>query len=538
MAPVKAGILDAPRIVLNPSFCSRRDRSSGFLDRPEFLDRINAKKARCAPPRTVQPEFQTMRFLVNLAVALLFFGAVARVTAAGQLAGEGLPNFVIVYSDDLGYGDIGCFGAVGVRTPNLDRMAHDGRRFTSFCVAQGVCSASRTALLTGCYPNRVGILGALGPKSQIGISDHELTLAQILKPRGYHTAIFGKWHLGHHPQFLPTHHGFDEYLGLPYSNDMGPRPGQAADDHPPLPLIEGDRVIETNPDISQLTSRYTDRAVKFIDAHHNEPFFLYVPHTMPHVPLGVSAKFRGKSKRGPYGDVIEEIDWSVGQILAALDRHGLNERTLVVFASDNGPWLSYGDHAGSAGPLREGKGTTWEGGVREPCVMRWTGKIPAGTVCTDLAATIDILPTFAALAGAALPSDRIIDGKDIRPLLFGEPGAKCPHEAYYYYWNNGLEAIRSGPWKLHFPHAFQSLVGKGGTGGRPAPYTKRTTDLALYDLETDIGESTNVAVVHADVVARLEKLAESARDDLGDTLTKRKGKNVRLPGKLSSPAAK
>jgi arylsulfatase A-like enzyme len=236
---------------------------------------------------------------------------------------------------------------------------------------------------------------------------------------------------------------------------MGPRRGQSARDpraNPPLPLIEGDRVVERNPDISQLTTRYTERAVKFIDAHHDGPFFLYVPHTMPHVPLGVSAKFRGKSGRGLYGDVIEEIDWSVGQILAALDRHGLNERTLVIFASDNGPWLSYGDHAGSAGPLREGKGTTWEGGVREPCVMRWTGKIPAGTTCTELAATIDILPTFAALAGAPVSTDRIIDGKDIRPLLFGQPGAKCPHEAYYYYWNNALEAIRSGPWKLHFPH--------------------------------------------------------------------------------------
>jgi len=272
--------------------------------------------------------------------------------------------------------------------------------------------------------------------------------------------------------------------------------------------------------------------VKFIDAHHNEPFFLYVPLTMPHVPLGVSSKFRGKSDRGLYGDVIEEIDWSVGQILTALDRHGLNERTLVIFASDNGPWLSYGDHAGSAGPLREGKGTTWEGGVREPCVMRWTGKIPAGTTCTELAATIDILPTFAALAGAAVSSDRIIDGKDIRPLIFGEQGAKCPHEAYYYYWNNGLEAIRSGPWKLHFPHTYRSLKGKGGTGGKPARYVELTTKLALYDLESDVGETKDVSGEHSDVVARLEKLAQSAREDLGDSLTKRKGKNVRPPGKL------
>ncbi|HUE12808.1 MAG TPA: sulfatase [Planctomycetaceae bacterium] len=478
-----------------------------------------------------------MKWLALAALALAAFGFDTQTAMAGpsEQGTAPLPNFVIVYADDLGYGDLGCFGAVGIRTPNLDRMAQEGRRFTSFCVAQGVCSASRTALLTGCYPNRVGILGALGPQSRIGISDEERTIAQVLKQRGYHTAIFGKWHLGHHRRFLPTHHGFDEYLGLPYSNDMGPRRSQSPDDpraNPPLPLIEGDRVVEKSPDISQLTTRYTERAVKFIDAHHNEPFFLYVPHTMPHVPLGVSSKFRGKSDRGLYGDVIEEIDWSVGQILTALDRHGLNERTLVIFASDNGPWLSYGDHAGSAGPLREGKGTTWEGGVREPCVMRWTGKIPAGTTCTELAATIDILPTFAALAGAAVSSDRIIDGKDIRPLIFGEQGAKCPHEAYYYYWNNGLEAIRSGPWKLHFPHTYRSLKGKGGTAGKPAPYVELTTKLALYDLESDVGETKDVSAEHSDVVARMEKLAQSAREDLGDSLTKRKGKNVRPPGKL------
>ncbi len=452
----------------------------------------------------------------------------------GLCAAETPPNFVIVYADDLGYGDIGCFGAKGIATPNLDRMARDGRKFTSFCVAQGVCSASRTALLTGCYPNRVGILGALNPQTRHGISDHEWTIAQVLKQRGYHTAIFGKWHLGHHPKFLPAHHGFDEYLGLPYSNDMQPRPrGREARPFPPLPLIEGDKIVETSPDISQLTTRYTERAVKFIDVHHDQPFFLYVPHTMPHVPLGVSDKFKGKSQRGLYGDVIEEIDWSVGQILDALSRHHLNERTLVIFTSDNGPWLSYGDHAGTAGPLREGKGTAWEGGVREPCVMRWTGHIPAGTTCTELAATIDILPTFAALAGASVPSDRIIDGKDIRPLILGEPGARCPHEAYYYYWGQELHAIRSGPWKLHFPHTYRSLGGhQGGTNGKPAAYVEQSIGLALFNLETDVGEQTDVAAAHPDVVARLEKLAEAARDDLGDKLTGRIGKNVRPAGQL------
>ncbi len=470
------------------------------------------------------------------AVALVLCGLFDANSCRGQeKAAVSRPNFVIVYADDAGYADLGCFGAKGIQTPNLDGMAHDGRRFTSFCVAQGVCSASRTALLTGCYPNRVGILGALSPRTNHGINDSEHTIAQVLKPLGYHSAIFGKWHLGHHEKFLPMHHGFDEYFGLPYSNDMGPRPGQkerGVSGNPPLPLIDGDRVVETNPDMSQLTTRYTERAVHFIDTHHEEPFLLYVAHAMPHVPLGVSEKFRGKSERGIYGDVIEEIDWSVGQILAALDRHHLNERTLVIFASDNGPWLSYGDHAGSAGPLREGKGTAWEGGVREPCVMRWTGKIPAGTTCTELAATIDILPTFAALAGAEVPSDHIIDGKDIRPLLFGEAGAKCPHKAYYYYWNQELQAVRSGPWKLHFPHTYRSLKGEGGHGGKPAPYVDRTTPLSLFNLETDIGEQHDVAAEHPEVVAQLEKLGEAAREDLGDSLTGRKGKNVRPAGRL------
>src|SRR5262249_55387775 len=265
--------------------------------------------------------------------------------------------FVIILADDLGYADLGCYGARGYQTPNLDRMAKEGMRFTDFYVAQGVCSASRTALLTGCYPNRVGILGALGPKATHGISSKEKTVAEALKARGYATAIYGKWHLGHHPKFLPTRHGFDDYFGLPYSNDMGPKHPTAK--FPALPLIAGEKTIATNPDQTKLTTWYTERAVKFIARNKAKPFFLYVPHAMPHVPLHVSDKFKGKSKRGLYGDVIMEIDWSVGQILAALKKHGLDEKTLVIFASDNGPWLSYGDHAGSAGPLREGKMTTF-----------------------------------------------------------------------------------------------------------------------------------------------------------------------------------
>jgi arylsulfatase A-like enzyme len=461
--------------------------------------------------------------------------------AAGLLLASGLfsapaapadrpPNIVLIFADDLGYADVGCFGARGYTTPNIDRLAREGIKFTDFYVAQAVCSASRTALLTGCYPNRLGILGALGPDAKIGISDNERTIAQVLKPRGYATAVFGKWHLGHHPRFLPTRHGFDEYFGLPYSNDMWPKhPTNRS--FPDLPLIDGEKVVEHNPDQRMLTTWYTERAVRFIRANKERPFFLYVPHSMSHVPLHVSDKFAGKTERGLFGDVISEIDWSVGQVLAALKKEGLDDRTLVIFTADNGPWLSYGDHAGSAGPLREGKGTSFEGGVREPFVARWPGHIPAGAVCHEPVMTIDLLPTFARLAGAQPPADRIIDGRDISPLLLGQPGAHSPHEALYFYWGRDLQAVRSGRWKLHLPHPYTSLETPGG-GGKPGKYVTRTIELSLFDVESDPGETTNVAASHPDVVQRLQQMAESARDDLGDRATKRTGKNLREPGRI------
>jgi arylsulfatase A len=442
------------------------------------------------------------------------------------------PNIVLIFADDLGYSDVGCFGAQGYETPNIDRLAAEGVRFTDFYVAQAVCSASRTALLTGCYPNRVGILGALGPGSKIGISDDERTIAQVLKPRGYTTAIFGKWHLGHHPRFLPTRHGFDEYFGLPYSNDMWPKhPTNRS--FPDLPLIDGETVVRTNPDQTQLTTWYTEHALRFIEANKDRPFFLYVPHAMPHVPLFVSEKYAGKTRRGLFGDVVSEIDWSVGRILGALKEHGLDDRTLVVFTSDNGPWLSYGNHGGSARPLREGKGTAFEGGVREPFVARWPGHIPAGTVCREPAMTIDLLPTFASLAGAEVPrpAGRNIDGEDITPLLLGSPGARSPHESLNFYWGRDLHAIRSGRWKLHLPHNYQSLEEAGGEG-LPGKYVTKQIPLSLFDLEADPGERVDVARQHPEVVERLEALAEAARDDLGDGATKRVGKNVRDPGQL------
>lgn len=450
-----------------------------------------------------------------------------------------LPNIVIIFTDDQGYSDVGCYGAQGFTTPHIDRLAREGIRFTDFHVAQAVCSASRAALLTGCYPNRLGIHGALGPSARHGLHSDETTIAEILKSKGYATAAVGKWHLGHHPPFLPTRHGFDSYFGLPYSNDMWPlHPTAKKGTYPPLPLYENEKVINadvTADDQKMLTTWYTEKAVAFIEANKNRPFFLYLAHSMPHVPLFVSDKFKGKTQRGLYGDVIEEIDWSVGEILKALDHHRVADNTLVIFSSDNGPWLSYGNHSGSAYPLREGKGTSWEGGIRVPFIARWPGHIPPGSVCHEPAMTIDILPTIARIVSADLP--RLpIDGKDIGPLLRAEKGAKCPHEAYYlYYTPNELQGIRSGKWKLVLPHQYRSMSGQQpGKDGIPGKYRGVSVMTPeLYNLETDVRETTNVAEAHPEVVKRLMALAERARADLGDSLTQREGSGVREPGRMS-----
>jgi arylsulfatase A-like enzyme len=472
-----------------------------------------------------------MKNVRTLLVMLAMSWSVAVANAA-----ERPPNVVIIFTDDQGYADVGVFGAKGYSTPNLDRMAREGRRFTDFHVAQPVCSASRAALLTGCYPNRLGLHGALGPRSKIGLAEGETTLAELVKQRGYATAMFGKWHLGDAPQFLPVRHGFDEYFGVPYSHDMWPfHPEAKPGTFPPLPLIENDRVFKSGlniEDAAQLTTWYAERAVRFIERSKDRPFFLYVAPNLPHVPLAVSDKFKGKSGAGLYGDVIMEIDWGVGEILAAVKRHGLDENTLVIFTSDNGPWLSYGNHAGSAGPLREGKGTNFEGGQRVPFIARWPGKIPAGTVCDEPAMTIDVLPTVARLAGATLPSHKI-DGLDIWPLFDGTPGAKNPHDAYFFYYNrNDLQAVRSGEWKLTFPHTARTMQGQApGADGKPGKYKPLAVERALYDLKNDIGETKNVLGEHPEIVARLEELAESARADLGDDLTQRKGAGVREVGR-------
>ncbi len=487
----------------------------------------------------IQPTLPMNFFLRHLRPATLAlalgFGSISLANAADRP-----PNIVIIFADDQGYADVGVFGAKGFRTPNLDRMAREGRIFTQWYSAQGVCSASRTALLTGCYPNRIGIHGALGPSARHGIHPGETTLAELVKQKGYATAIFGKWHLGHLPEFLPLRHGFDEYFGLPYSNDMWPFHPTAGASYPNLPLIEGERVVNpkvTPEDQAQLTTQYTERAVGFIDRNREHPFLLYVPHSMPHVPLYVSDKFKGKSEQGLYGDVIMEIDWSVGRILDAIHRNGLDENTLVIYTSDNGPWLSYGDHAGSALPLREGKGTAWEGGVREPTLMRWPGKIPAGTVSTAPGMHIDLFPTIARLVGARLP-EHAIDGLDLWPVISGEPGAKNPHDAYWFYYKqNELHAVLKDNWKLYFPHEYRTLSGRaGGTGGIPVAYdSARVEAPELYNLALDISESRNVAREHPDIVHRLEGLAEIARGELGDRLRQRKGSGGRPPGRAATP---
>jgi arylsulfatase A len=455
---------------------------------------------------------------------------------AASSGGSGRPpNVILIYTDDQGYGDVGAFGSKTAMTPHLDRMAREGRKFTDFHVAQAVCSASRAALLTGCYPNRIGISGALGPQSKHGLGANELTIAQMLKQKGYATGMAGKWHLGHQPEFLPTQRGFDEFFGLPYSGDMWPHhPEAKPGTYPPLPLYENDRVIKPGLeplDQEQLTVQYAERAVRFINRHKAEPFFFYLAPNMPHVPLFVSDRFKGKSAAGLYGDVLMEIDWAVGEIFQALTANGLEQDTLVIFSSDNGPWLSYGNHAGSAGPLREGKGTAFEGGHREPCIMRWPGHIPAGSVCEEPLMTIDILPTLARLVGAELPRHPI-DGLDVWPLIKGQPGARNPHDAYYFYYNkNELHAVRSGEWKLFFPHKARTMEGQPpGADGKPGKYKPLAVGRELYNLQNDPGETRDLSDAHPEVLARLEALAEKARRDLGDDLTGRAATGSRPAG--------
>lgn len=419
------------------------------------------------------------------------------------------PNLVVIFCDDLGYGDLACYGHPSIATPNLDRMATEGQRWTDFYVAASVCTPSRAGLLTGRLPIRSGMCGSrrrvLFPDSQGGIPESEITLAEALKAAGYATGMVGKWHLGHLPRYLPTNHGFDSYFGIPYSNDMD-RVAEAPRDavrNPKaeyfnVPLLRGTEVIERPAEQSTLTKRYTEEAVAFIDEHRDGPFFLYLAHTMPHVPLFRSEGFAGKSRRGLYGDVIEELDWSVGRILDALRERGLAERTLVVFTSDNGPWLTYDTQGGSAGLLRDGKGSTWEGGMREPMIAWWPGTIPAGTVVRELGSTLDLFTTFVALADGQLPGDRVYDGYDLRPVLLGE--GPSPRDAMFYYRGNELYAVRKGPFKAHF--VTENAYGEDRRKTRHDPPL-------LFHLGLDPGERHDVAMRHPEVIDEIRRIAEA-----------------------------
>ena len=466
-----------------------------------------------------------------LLVALVFLGGdwnMVRAEGASPSKDERIerPNLIVILCDNLGYGDIEPFGSTVNRTPQLSRMAREGRKFTHFYVPSGVCTPSRAALLTGCYAQRVGMHInprdgiVLRPRSPYGLDPSEVTMAEVLRQQGYATAIIGKWHLGDQPDFMPTRQGFDSFYGIPYSDDMTQEVGERLGDRydgakwPPLPLMENDTVVEAPADRNQLTKRYTERALAYIEKNKARPFFLYLPHAMPgstRAPFASEA-FKGKSRNGPWGDAVEELDWSTGQILDKLVESGIDKHTLVVWTSDNGAPVDRDINSTSRGTNKPlfGRGyTTAEGGFRVPTILWWPETVPAGTTCEELATTMDLLPTFAYLAGTQPPRDRIIDGKDIRPLIFANPGAKSPHDAFFYYRGDQLQAVRSGPWKLFPPLADFTQHPHFSKGQTMVPL--------LFDVVRDVGSSNNVAKEHPGVVERLMELAGKARESLGDT---------------------
>jgi len=429
------------------------------------------------------------------------------------------PNIILVNCDDLGYGDLGCYGSDVNDSPTLDRMAEEGIRFTDFYMASPVCSPSRGAMLTGCYPRRIGFdqfdggVKVLFPGNSTGLSSAETTIADLLKGEGYATKLIGKWHCGDQPDFLPTRHGFDSYYGIPYSNDMGRQAGTHRRSFPPLPLLLDEEVVELQPQQEGLTERYVEASIRFIRENRDQPFFLYLAHMYVHLPIYVQQPFLARSRNGAYGGAVACIDWAMGMLRCELRRLGLEQNTLIIFTSDNG---ARGDHGGSNGPLRGRKGTTWEGGQRVPCIMCWPGVIEGGRVCRELISSIDFLPTLANLAGAQVPSDRIIDGKDLGGLILGSSEGSTPREEFFYYNGGDLEAVRAGRWKLH--------VAK-----------RREEILELYDLESDIGESHNVAAEHPEIVEGLQARLARCREDLGDDRTGVAGKNRRPIGRVSNP---
>ena len=468
---------------------------------------------------------KTLKYLSTLLVIFLF-GCSKSI--------EKSPNIVFILTDDLAYADLSSYGSEFIETPNLDKMADDGVKMTSYYAAQAVCSASRAAILTGCYPNRLGISGAFGPKSKRGINPDEFLLSEMLKENNYKTGIFGKWHLGDAEKFLPTNHGFDEFYGILFSNDMWKfhpeRPEGYPDD---LMLYRNETPIQSIIDQSDLTKDITDESIRFIEKNKDNQFFLYIAHPQPHVPLFASKDFNGSTGNGLFADVISEIDFSVGRVIEALEKNNLTENTIVVFTSDNGPWLSYGDHAGSSGIYREGKGTAWEGGQRVPCIIKYPREIKAKTIIDEPVMGIDWMPTFSHITGSKL-SDNKIDGKNIWPLLTQKEN-KSPHEElYFYYRQNELHAVRSGNWKLYFPRSYRTLNGKpGGKDGMPVKYEyNEVKSNELYNLKEDPSEMKNVYMENIEKAKELEKMGENARQELGDALTSIVGDGVRKIGTI------
>ncbi len=478
---------------------------------------------------------------MNKYILLIFF----LISNFQKVFSEKKPNIVIIMLDDMGYGDIESFGAIDYYTPNINDLADNGMLFTNFYSAQAVCSASRAGLLTGTYPNRIGINGALFPQSKVGLNSNEKTIAEILKEKKYKTAVIGKWHLGHQKEFLPLNHGFDYYYGIPYSNDMWPvdfdgnqitnNNDWRKKNYPQLPIIENYEKIgevRTLDDQAKLTTIYTEKSVEFINNNANKPFFLYVPHSMPHVPIAASDKFKGKSKQGLYGDVIMELDWSLGEIVKALKKNDIIENTIIVFTSDNGPWLNFGNHAGNTAGFREGKGTVFEGGQRVPTIVSWPKVIKKSSISNKLSASIDLLPTITEIVNGKLPK-HIIDGVSILDILKGKNTNPRDH-FFYYYKTNSLEAVRKDNWKLILPHESRSYENvMPGMDGHKGNYSKLKLEYELYNLRRDPGERYNVIKKYPKIAQELKDLAESARIDMGDNATGRIGKNTREPGRVN-----